>query len=150
MNKYPNIVKKNELIMDDNYKDKCPKCDSMQIVFIESRYTLLGFHGKPYGITDPNHYESTIMCTVCGEKYIKHMKCAEIWITDEYNRLLAGTPNCFENFVLTCNYCGGKVFKIYTKLDGITECQCQSYKDGVKQFREFYTCKDCRRKEELD
>lgn len=154
MNKYPNIVKIFNIINLKEYGDHCPFCDSSNVSFLEGSGTLVGYQGEKYSKQDPNHYTYIYYCKSCKNKHVKNFKREEIWITDLNQKVLKGMPNCFENYILTCNFCNGDVERKYTELDGITKINSLHYSfddngKQIKHFKEFYCCNNCGKIEEL-
>ncbi len=133
----------------------CPydRCQSFDIDSYKTRTTLLG--GEQGIDNNINHTWKSCYCNKCGLSFVRETKYGNVWYTDEYNNVLAGIPNCFENYIYTHKGCDGNVNKNYTQLDGITNVMTlhsSVAEDGSLQdeYRTFYHCDKCTTKIEVN
>ena len=119
----------------------CPFCYSDNIFVGNTTGTLLGYSNDP----DPNHYWTFCSCNQCHQTFIREIKANNMWYTQN-SRVLAGIPNCFEDYTYTCAKCSGPVNRHYTKLNGEkTDTLCEEIVNGktIKKYKTFYYCQSC-------
>lgn len=138
-NKYPKIVANKFDAKLFSHVVHCPYCHSKKVSRGASVSTLIGYFGNGH---DPNHVQTDYTCRECHNKFVYETRYGEAWYTDQDNVVLEGLPNCFENYILKCAYCGNKVDRIYKTLDG-KETSILCYSKGKKQYTESYKCRDC-------
>ena len=115
----------------------CPRCGCDYTV-TEITTTLVGIVD---GI-DANHKWESSVCSSCQFAFIVESKRGNTWITKD-SKVLAGLPNCFEDYIYTCAHCNGNVVRKYTVEDGCTVATSLLIdKDGPK-YRTFYLCQSC-------
>jgi len=119
----------------------CPFCDSKNVEELGHEQTLVdGCEGN-----DPNHHWHLHLCKECLMEFTVESKEANVWYTFK-NKVMRGIPTCFENYIYTCNFCFGDVYRAEYELDGETKIT-----DGIlvyepcnkPMFRTFYECDDC-------
>lgn len=102
----------------------CPFCGSHNLHLYNHIQTLVGGRG-----IDPNHHWMYFTCNSCQQKFVMEFKGIRtpnttpllkrifkfnefynVWYTQN-NKILRGIPSCFENYIYTCNKCGGDVHR---------------------------------------
>jgi transcription elongation factor Elf1 len=129
----------------------CPFCNSTNIKFNGSRQTLVGGRN--------NHIWNNFRCKDCGKDFIFEVKESEkdidfiCWITKD-KKILKGIPGCYEDYIYTCNKCGGDVHRIYDAPinNGIQILSTKIDDNGnsIKQYKVIFGCKDCGQNVESD
>ena len=147
-NKYPPIVANKFDPTLDKKPVCCPHCDSKRVQYRHSSSTLLGSSGRG---ANPNHEWNYYFCQECSKEFTFETKLGEAWYVAADGEVLKGLPNCFENYILKCAYCGGKVHRKYRNPDGSPHEGSLCYRsDGTKDHEEWYECEDCHKAEKLD
>lgn len=119
----------------------CPSCGWFYPKLEQVSTTLLG------GGAD-NHIWWNGRCRECHAVFAVESKGTNYWVVRD-GLVLAGLPNCFENYWLTCATCIGRVRREYTALDGRTPVTALHTTIGegkhIKHYRTFWTCEgDCK------
>jgi len=121
-------------------KYKCPFCESKKITKSGSTTTLVGGRG------DANHVWTSCSCQICKKSFIHEHINNNTWYTCE-QKIIAGIPSCFENYIYTCAYCNGKIERHYLELDSDNEANFLSSReiDGVwkNEYRIVFKCNNC-------
>ena len=127
-------------------RPRCPYCNSSHVKSEGQSTTLVA--GKY------NHLWEACECLNCHKKFTLETKEQGMfkrpirWITSPEKRILKGIPACFENYIYTCNKCGGEVHRKHLELNSDNEVGClSSGKDvngvWVNHYRTVFICKDC-------
>ena len=129
----------------------CPACKRNDYKVVDTRTTLLGFWHQ--NLPDPNHVWETASCKSCGYGFTVEHKSGNTWITKD-GVVMAGLPNCFEQYSYTCCHCGAAVRRRHTELDGKTPAKTLlstllEVNGVVRQYRTFYECDGCHSKIEV-
>jgi hypothetical protein len=128
----------------------CPYCHSKKHTYSQSHtQTLVG------GTPDPNHHTLICFCSFCAKKFVMEYKHANVWYSEQMPgskdlKLLAGIPNCFEDWVYTCSYCNGNVRREFRELDGVKIKSMGRKVFPKRDYRTFFCCESCKREEESE
>jgi len=96
-----------------------------------------------------NHRITSCQCNDCNEKFTYETKgIKNIWFVGKNDKVLLGTPRCFEHYVYTCKHCGGDVH--YRNLSSNTHkladgTEYTIVKAGEPQVYQF-ECMNCHEK----
>lgn len=139
----------------------CPFCGSKNISVTGGMSTLVGLgrskSGKEY---DPNHHWDNGACNDCHESWFIEWSQYEdddmnvrdcVWYTKD-QKVLAGIPECFEEYIYTCSKCGGDVRKHYYDKGtrNVTRTLSQSLGSNKSEssvecrgYDVYFACADC-------
>ncbi len=118
----------------------CPFCKSTNILINDSLKTLLGGREED----DVNHVWTTCKCEECGEKFAHEHYENNTWYTQD-REVILGIPNCFEDYIYHCKFCGGNVKRYY--VDKITNKPAKSItidSGGSKSYDVIFRCDQCK------
>ena len=115
----------------------CPRC-GCDFKTYGTGTTLLGC----FGPVDLNHTWDYCTCNACQFQFMVERKSGNTWITKD-KKVLAGLPNCFEDYIYTCVHCNGNVVRKHTAMNGETVVGSLLTTREGKQYRTFYLCASC-------